>query len=35
MPDNGFGSKANSRSFLRRLYEVEADWETAGAAAAT
>ena len=29
MPDNGFGSKANSRSFLLRLYEVEADWETA------
>src|SRR5215207_4775938 len=29
MPDNGFGSKANSRSFLLRLYEVEANWETA------
>ena len=29
MPDNGFGSKANSRSFLLRLYEVEADWRTA------
>ena len=29
MPDNGFGNKANSRSFLLRLYEVEADWETA------
>ena len=29
MPDNGFGSKANSRSFLLRLYEVEVDWETA------
>jgi hypothetical protein len=29
MPDNGFGSKSNSRSFLLRLYEVEADWETA------
>jgi hypothetical protein len=28
MPDNGFGSKANSRSFLLRLYEVEPDWET-------
>jgi hypothetical protein len=28
MPDNGFGSKANSRSFLLRLYEVEVDWET-------
>ena len=24
MPDNGFGSKANSRSFLLRLYEVKA-----------
>jgi hypothetical protein len=29
MPDNGFGAKANSRSFLLRLYAVEADWETA------
>jgi glycerophosphoryl diester phosphodiesterase len=29
MPDNGFGNKANSRSFLLRLYEVKADWETA------
>ena len=29
MPDNGFGSKANSRSFLLRLYTVEADWKTA------
>ena len=29
MPDNGFGSKANSRSFLLRIYEVEAEWETA------
>jgi hypothetical protein len=29
MPDNGFGSKANSRSFLLRLYEVEIDWEPA------
>jgi glycerophosphoryl diester phosphodiesterase len=29
MPDNGFGNKANSRSFLLRLYEIEADWETA------
>lgn len=28
MPDNGFGSKANSRSFLLRLYRVRADWET-------
>jgi hypothetical protein len=22
MPDNGFGSKANSRSFILRLYKV-------------
>ena len=29
MPDNGFGTKANSRSFLLRLYRVRADWETA------
>jgi hypothetical protein len=29
MPDNGFGNKANSRSFLLRLYKVRADWETA------
>ncbi len=29
MPDNGFGSKANSRSFLLRLYLVHADFETA------
>jgi glycerophosphoryl diester phosphodiesterase len=29
MPDNGFGSKGNSRSFLLRLYEVDANWETA------
>ena len=29
MPDNGFGSKANSRSFLLRVYRVRADWETA------
>jgi glycerophosphoryl diester phosphodiesterase len=29
MPDNGFGNKANSRSFLLRLYEVHAGWETA------
>ncbi|HZC13800.1 MAG TPA: esterase-like activity of phytase family protein, partial [Thermoleophilaceae bacterium] len=29
MPDNGFGSRANSESFLLRVYEVEADWETA------
>jgi hypothetical protein len=29
MPDNGFGSKANSRSFILRVYRVRADWETA------
>jgi hypothetical protein len=29
MPDNGFGSKANSRSFLLRVYRVRADFETA------
>jgi len=28
MPDNGFGSKANSRSFILRLYEVAPRWET-------
>ncbi|MDQ3680910.1 MAG: esterase-like activity of phytase family protein [Actinomycetota bacterium] len=28
MPDNGFGSKANSRSFLLRVYRVRAHWET-------
>jgi hypothetical protein len=29
MPDNGFGSKTNSRSFLLRVYKVRADFETA------
>ena len=29
MPDNGFGAKANSRSFLLRVYRVHADLETA------
>lgn len=29
MPDNGFGSKANSRSFLLRLYKVRASFRTA------
>jgi hypothetical protein len=28
MPDNGFGSKANSRSFLLRVYRVRASFET-------
>lgn len=26
MPDNGFGSKANSRSFILRLYRVKPNW---------
>jgi len=30
MADNGFGSKANSRSFLLRVYRVRARFETAG-----
>jgi hypothetical protein len=29
MPDNGFGNKANSRSFILRVYRVRAGWETA------
>ena len=29
MPDNGFGTKANSHSFLLRVYKVHADFETA------
>jgi hypothetical protein len=29
MPDNGFGNKANSRSFLLRVYLVRTDFETA------
>ena len=29
MPDNGFGNKANSHSFLLRVYRVHADFETA------
>jgi hypothetical protein len=29
MPDNGFGNKANSRSFILRVYRVRAEWETA------
>lgn len=29
MPDNGFGSKANSHSFLLRVYRVHPDFETA------
>src|ERR1700749_2153969 len=28
MPDNGFGSKANSRSFILRLYKVHPNWKT-------
>jgi hypothetical protein len=30
MPDNGFGNKANSRSFLLRLYQVRVNFTTAG-----
>jgi glycerophosphoryl diester phosphodiesterase len=29
MPDNGFGSKANSPDFLLRIYRVKPRWETA------
>lgn len=29
MPDNGFGSKANSRSFILRVYRVKPEFETA------
>ncbi|MCW2982766.1 MAG: hypothetical protein JWR63_336 [Conexibacter sp.] len=29
MPDNGFGTKANSRSFLLRLYKIHASFRTA------
>jgi hypothetical protein len=29
MPDNGFGNKQNSRSFILRVYRVRAEWETA------
>ncbi len=29
MPDNGFGTKANSADFLLRLYRVRPKWETA------
>jgi hypothetical protein len=28
MPDNGFGNKANSRSFLLRVYKLRPHWET-------
>jgi hypothetical protein len=28
MPDNGFGAKANSRSFILRLYKVRPKWKT-------
>ena len=30
MPDNGFGTKANSADFLLRLYHVNPRWQTAG-----
>ncbi len=29
LPDNGFGSKANSADFLLRIYHVTPDWQTA------
>lgn len=29
LPDNGFGTKANSRDFLLRLYDITPNWETA------
>jgi glycerophosphoryl diester phosphodiesterase len=29
LPDNGFGTKANSADFLLRLYRVTPEWETA------
>ena len=32
MPDNGFGTKANSRSFILRLYKVRPRFRTSGAA---
>ncbi|WP_203748785.1 esterase-like activity of phytase family protein [Cellulomonas chitinilytica] len=30
LPDNGFGSKANSADFLLRIYHVTPRWQTAG-----
>lgn len=33
MPDNGFGTKANSADFLLRLYLVQPQWETANGGA--
>ena len=35
MPDNGFGTKANSADFLLRLYKVRPRWETARGGAGT
>jgi glycerophosphoryl diester phosphodiesterase len=35
MPDNGFGTKANSADFLLRLYRVRPQWETATGGAGT
>src|SRR5688500_10093192 len=35
MPDNGFGNKANSRSFLLRVYKVRPSWETRRGGAGT
>src|SRR5687768_4939012 len=28
MPDNGFGNRANSRSFILRLYKVKPNWRS-------
>ena len=33
LPDNGFGTKANSADFLLRLYRITADWRTAAGGA--
>lgn len=35
MPDNGFGAKGNSHSFLLRVYKAHADFETAHGGAGT
>ncbi|WP_421732287.1 esterase-like activity of phytase family protein [Cellulomonas sp.] len=33
LPDNGFGTKANSADFLLRIYHVTPQWQTAGGGA--
>ena len=35
MPDNGFGTKANSADFLLRIYRIRPQWETAQGGAGT